>query len=504
MTDRRAYRGAYGSADPVEESPLLHTWRVVRERWWVIAVTTVACIAAALGLALASQKEYEASSELLFRDSGLSAAVSGTELFEESTDPERDAATNAELVRSTEVAQLVIDDLGLEIGPVKLLDAVQIEPEGNTDLVVITARSLEADTAAQIANSFADNYVEFQRDRDLEQVREGLKLIDRRLAQLPAGASAQRGRLEEARHTLALLESVQTGNSEVAERAGVPSDAVTPNPRRNALLGFVFGLVLGVGLAFLLDLLDRRLKSVEDFERAYGVRALTAIPQGEFSGETTWDSAIEPYRILRSAIDYRSAWEPIKSLLITSAVAGEGKTTVAANLARSMAAGGHKVALVEADMRRPTLAKRFDQARTDVGLSTALAKGMSAAEVVSPTGLPSLALITSGPQPPDPSELLRGPRIGAFLREVMAEVDLMIVDASPLLPVADTQALLGLAEIDASIVVGRAFWTTRQDAERTRAIFKQHGREPIEIVVCGTREDKRGSKGYLATSEANS
>ncbi len=499
MSDSKRF-ASYGRpyGELVEDSPLLHAWRVIRERWWVVAAAVVTCTAAALVFALASDNEYEASSELLFRDPGLSVAVAGTTLFEASSDPQRDAATNAELVRSTEVAQLVVDDLGLDISADDLLDAVNIDAQENTDLVDITARSLEPELAASIADSFAESYVDFRRESDQEKVRQGRRLIDSRLENLPSGATDERDELEQARRTLALLESVQTGNAEVVETASIPSDPVSPTPRRDAALGFVFGLVLGIGLAFFLDLLDRRLKTVDEFERRYRVRSLAAIPQATFGRSLDDATVAEPYRILRSTIDYRSAWKPIKVLLITSAVPGEGKTTVAANLARSMAAGRQRVALVEADMRRPSLTSHFDRPRMDVGLSTALAREMPAERVVSPTGIPNLALIAAGPPPPNPSELLRGERMGELLTELSEEVDIVIIDTPPLLPVADTQTLLGIEAIDACVVVGRTFWTMRQDAERARTILQQHGTEPIGLVVCGTRERPSGYSEYLA------
>ncbi len=342
---------------PEEESQLLTLWRVVRERWWVVAATAVLCFMASLAISLSSEKSYEATSRLVFRDPGLSSAVSGSPLFPSSSDPQREAATNTELVRSTEVAQLVVDDLSLNLTAEELLDSVTISAEENTDIVGITANASDAELSAAIANSFANQYVTYRRKSDREKVMQGERLLRDRIRAAPEG-SPERIDLEDALRTLVLLESVQTGNAEVIDSATVPSSPSSPNPKRDAILALLFGLVLGVSLALVLDLLDRRVKTIESFERRYGLRTLATIPQRLFTETQRAEGSVaEPFLILRSTVDYRSTWDEIKVILVTSAVPGEGKTTVAVNLARSLALGGQQVALVEADMRRPGVAE---------------------------------------------------------------------------------------------------------------------------------------------------
>lgn len=484
--------------DKTEDSQLVNLARIVRERWWLVALTTVACLGVALVVSVTSDDEYEATSRLLFRTSGLGTAVTGAPVFEPSIDPQRDSATNVELVGSTEVAERVREDLGIDRSAQELLDSVTISSEENADIVDVTAREINPELTAEIANSFADQYVRFRQKVDRSELREAQRLIENRLDSIPAEASTERGELEEALRTLVLLEAVQTGNAEVTDTADVPTTPVSPKPMRDAILGLIFGVVLGVGLALLRDMLDRRVKSVEEFERRYGLSALATVPQRAFDASTDDQrlAAAEPYRILRSAVDYRSSWTPIKKLLVTSAAAGEGKTTVAANLALAAAVGGQTVVLVEADLRRPSFNRHFDLRGVGRGLSTALARDISPRGMLVSTETETLRVLPSGPPPPNPSELIRGPRMNEILQSLGETADLVVVDSSPLLPVADTQSLLAPREFDACIVVARAYRTTRQEIRRALVILQQHNVQPIGIVVCGTRGGVDYYAGY--------
>lgn len=490
MNDSGGVRQSEGfNSAPEEESQLENLWRAVRERWWLVLGSVVACFVIMLGLALTSQKEYEATASLLFRDPGLSSAVAGAPLFESSADPQRDTATNVELVRSTVVAERVITALGLDTTAENLLDEVTIEAEENSDIVSITARDSDPDQAAAVANTFADEYVSYRRQADREKVQQGQRLVRQRIDDLPAGSSAERTDLENALRSLVLLESVQTGNAEVTDVATPPDSAVSPKPVRDGILGILFGLVLGISLVLLLDLVDRRVKSVDEFERRYGLRTLATVPAWAFtpSGRES-PAATEPYRILRSAVDYRSSWEPTRVLLITSAGPAEGKTNVAVNLARAVAAGNQSVILVEADLRRPSFDEHFDRLGPTGGLSTALARDVPLEGMLAPTSMPLLRILPSGPPPPNPSELIRRARMGEILEELGRLADVVIIDSPPLLPVADSHTLLALPQVDAFILVARAFQTTRQEVSRTRKLLAQQGRDPLGLVVCGTKE----------------
>jgi capsular exopolysaccharide synthesis family protein len=495
MSDGNETRRQDGPPD--RESQLVTLWRVVRERWRVVAATVVLCVVATLVVSLTSDKTYDATSRLVFRDPGLGSAVTGgSPVFPSSTDPQREAATNTELVRSTEVAQLVVDDLSLDETADDLLDSVTISDEENTDIVEITATESSPTMAAAVANSFAESYVSYSRKSDREKVKQAERLLSDRIQDTPEG-SPERSDLEDAMRTLVLLESVQTGNAEVVDAATPPTSASSPTPVRDGVLALIFGLVLGVSLAVVLDLLDRRVKSVESFEQRYGLRALVAIPQSLFTSPQSDGSVAEPFLILRSAVDYRSSWDAITVILVTSAGSGEGKTTVAVNLARSLALGGQQVALVEADMRRPSIDKFIDLGPVGPGLSTALAMDTPVVgDLVTDPVAPTLRVLPSGPRPPNPAELVRRRRMGEIIDYLSSSNDVVIIDSPPLLPVADAQSLMNLVQIDTVLVVARAYRTTRQEISQARAILKRHEAEPLGLVVCGVRDRLDYYEGY--------
>ena len=239
------------------------------------------------------------------------------------------------------------------------------------------------DRAARIANAFADQYVALSKSADLQQVLSGEQLIINQLEALARTPEqwATRANLEVALQRLQAVAAVQGGNAQVVDRAIAPTSPSSPNKKVNLIVALVFGLALGVGLAFLISLLDRRLKRVEDFEDAYGTRALATIPWLRRRGAGVVDPvAAEQFLILRSGLSVLTPpRRDARVVLVTSAAAGEGKTTVAIGLARAAAASGQTVILVETDFKRPALRARLDLSDDAMGLSSALAAGVDLA-----------------------------------------------------------------------------------------------------------------------------
>ena len=393
------------------ESSLVRAGRVLSERWWIVVLAALACVVSALAVSLTSTKQYEASATLLFRDPRLSEALFGAQVFEPSADPARDSSTNVELVRSNQVADAVRRRLGLRRSTEEVSDQVTVEAQSNADLVDVTVRDPDPTVAASMADAFAAEYVSFRQRADRAKIAQGERLLRERIATLPDRASDERGQLQAALEKLIALEAVQTGNAEPIDRAVVPTAAVSPKPLRDAGLALAVGLLLGVGVSLMLEALDRRVKSVEEFERLYGQRAVAIVPQDGLSGPTqkqAWVS-LEPYQMIRSRIDYRSRSAPIRTVLVTSADAAEGKTTVAVNLARA-AAAGQVVVLIEADLRRPTFDRHFALEGEKRGLSNALMGVEPVRDLLQHVGGPSggLFILPSGPIPAVAVDLLQG------------------------------------------------------------------------------------------------
>jgi Mrp family chromosome partitioning ATPase len=501
-------------------SAFLRLLRVLRERWWIVALSALVCTGVALAISLTSPKQYEAAASLLFRDPGFSEALFGSDVFAPSLDPARESSTNLQLVRSREVAAAVRRELDLEGSTSDLLEKVNVEERTNSDIAEITVRDENPRLAARLADAFATQYVLFRQRADRRKIDAAENLIRERLDGLPPDAGAERTQLQEALQRLIALGAVQTGNAEVIDRPEVPTVAASPQTKRDVAVALFVGLVLGVAIALLLDFLDRRVKSAEEFEELYRVPTLSTVPQGTFSAKrpTLQGAPFEPFRILYSGLGFLSVSGPIRVLMVTSAVAEEGKTNVAVNLARAVALSRGNVALVEADLRRPSFRGHFGAEDAPAGLTNALVGHQSVADLVQPVAPTALIeedegggfaalgdqapmdgtidLLRSGPIPPNSAELLRSERMGQVLEELADSHDLVIVDAPPLLPIADAQVLLAHEMIDSCLVVARVYKTTRDQARRARAILDQHRIDRIGLVVTGVRERPGGYEYY--------
>lgn len=489
---------------PSDQSGLVRTLRIVRERWWVIAITAVTLPVVALALALSGTKQYDATSKLLFRDNTLPEQVGGSS-GPPDVDPEATKATRVLLITTSEVADRVRQRLKLGLSDDAVAGLVTVEPESNANIIDITARDPDPKRATTIANAWAEEFVAYSQDSARADVQAGLKLLQQRIAQLPPGDSTDRTALSSALGRLVLLEAVQTGDARLVGRASVPANPATPRPKRDAAIALVAGLMLGLGLAFLFDLFDRRVKSIEAFEEQYGFGALTSIPFQARTPSSQRDrqAALEPFRILRNALGLLGSGREVRVVMVSSASAGEGKSTVAAGLARAIALSGQRVVLVEADLRRPTFHQQFNLGDDPRGLTSALVGGVPVGELLRPVlpGLRTLTILPSGPVPPNSAELLRSPEFGALLSELSAEVDLIVLDAPPLLPVADSQILLDHPQVDACIVVARSYQTTRDEIRRARAILDRHRLRSFGLVVNGIREVDAGYAYYTSHEE---
>lgn len=489
---------------PADQPPgVVVALRVIRERWWVIALAAVVCTAAALALSLSSTKQYEATAKLLFAVNTLPAQVGGSSVAPDN-DPEATKATRTLLVTTGDVADRVRKRLNLKISSDDAQRLVTAAPESNANIIDVIATDPDPATAARVANTWVQEFVAFSQSSARGEVQEGERLIRQRIDELPpAAADDDRKSLNDALSRLVLLEAVQTGDAQIVGRASVPDAPSSPKPKRDAAIALVVGALLGLGLAFLLNVLDRRVKSIEDFERLYGFPALTSIPlqSREPSSHGERQAALEPFRILRNALSLLGDGSDPRVILVTSALPGEGKSTVAAGLSRALALSGHSVALVEVDLRRPTFHLQFALRDDPRGLTSALVGGAPVRDLLRPVlpGLKTLTVLPSGPLPPNPAELLRSPQMGDVLADLTKEVDFVVLDAPPMLPIADCHALLDQPEVDACLVVARSHKTKRDEIERNRGLLQRHRVSHFGLVINGVRAPGDSYGGYETT-----
>lgn len=479
------------SATEPEHEGLMHAIDVLRERWWVVVVAVITCLAVSLMLTLRTTKEYTATAKLLFAQNPLITEVGGTAPTP-SADPQADQATNLLVVTTNEVAAVAKRISGLPMSVPELLDEVSTSNDQSSNIVDVAATDQSPTRAAQIANAFAEAYVVNSQSANRQQILAGEQQINQKLDALPPtpANAAARANLEAALQRLVTLAAVQTGDASVVDHASVPTSPSSPNKKVNLIIALVFGLALGVGLAFLLNVFDRRLKSVGEFEELYGMRALATVPWLRRRGSSALEAvAAEQFLIVLNGLSVLTPQSQGRVVLVTSAVSGEGKTTVAIGLARAAASSGRTVILVEADFQRPAFGDRLGVSGEATGLTAALAAGVDPGSLLrSPIeDLPGLSVLASGRQPTNSAALLRGPGMGRLLERFASDADLIVLDAPPLLPAADAQALLDRPELDACLVVGRMRFTKRDEARYTAQLLER--REPAELglVLNGMR-----------------
>jgi capsular exopolysaccharide synthesis family protein len=305
---------------------------------------------------------------------------------------------------------------------------------------------------------------------------------------------------------LRALEAVQTGNAELVQTARVPESPSSPKTTRNVALGGIVGLVLGGALALLIELFDRKLRTSRDFETALGgLPVLATIPT--FKGHSSngfrdlMGANHAEIEMLRAHLRYFNIDREIRSILITSAAGGEGKSTIALSLAANGARAGMKTLLVEADFHRPTLAS-VTQVTPSPGLSEMLSGQDSEVREVSVEGQQNgenpeavLHLIPAGSRPPNPAKLLASDQMVTLLLQWTAEYDLVVIDTPPITHVADPIPLLN--QVDGVLVVGQVNKTTRDAASRLSEQL-----ESLEAPVLGVVLNRMPSRlGYYYSGD---
>jgi capsular exopolysaccharide synthesis family protein len=467
---------------------------VLRRRWLLILGIVTICLLVAVARHERAAKSYRATASVTFQvatlpDAALQVSPSGSE-------PQRAADTEVLIAQSSRVAEGVRSELHTSDGLSELLAHITVEAAPNADVLDIVAKTGDPRYSARLANAFAKQYIAFKAAAQVSSIEEAEHRLQEQIAALPAGSPA-RASLEQSQQRLGGLRAVAGGGANIISLATAPTSSFGMSLSTTAVIGILVGLAIALSVIFLLESLDRRVKAIEEFEHEYRLPALAVVPQSAFGAARAdqRSALLEPYRILRSALDFTAVTRQLDSLLVTSAMPGEGKTTVAVDLAHAIALTGRNVVLAEFDLRRPTFAQHFN-VHSPEGLTTALTRGEGGMGLlVQPfPNVPNLSVLTSGRLPPNPSELLASGATAKILGELMRSEGLLVIDAPPLNAVSDAQVLLNNAMIHAVLLVARMGKTTREQVRRARAILDRHGTEPVGIVVTGLRD--AGSYGY--------
>lgn len=372
-------------------------------------VCLVASTLAAIALSIRAEEEYEATTALLLRSSTA---------FE----PQRAVDTNLQLLGLPAIAERTAEKLP-DTSDEEVEDAVIASQEGDADILQVNATADSPELAALIANTYAQQFLVFRVEGERERL--------------------------------------QTSQVEVLERAVPPTSPVSPKPVRNTIFGALIGLVLGLGLALLLEQLDRRLKRQDDLAEATGLTLLASVPKRKaFDRDHLGHGSLSPaetevFRLLRANLRYFKVQQDVKSVVVTSAEPGEGKTLVSLGLALAAVTSGERVLLIEADLRDPGLTRVLRLPTTTGGLTWALSDEngnladavieVPAGKLADSIGGATLDVIPAGGIPPNPTELVESQRMRELIELAEDRYDFIVIDTPPVLVVSDAIPLIASA-----------------------------------------------------------
>lgn len=530
---------------------------ILRRRWVVLAAFTIIFVSTAI-ITYTTRPVYQATSLLIIeKERGGGQSQSGS-MVENSNDDYYQ--TQYKLLQSRSLLERVYADMALEKtvdfagGVITLQNAVTISPVVRSRLVNVRVDSHDAKLAAAVANRLSDAFVEQNLASQLFISKEVLQALKARegdsnasdlpavvnnsliqslkgqyftlqtsYAELYARYTEKHPAVVRVKSSMTALESqirsetarvvaslktelsgqLKGNNVRIIDSALVPGSPIKPKKLIALVLGFVGGLAGGIGLAFLVEMIDQTVRTQEDVENKLGLPFLGQVPLSADAKGAVYKSLLskelsltsEAMRNLRTMVDFAAMPQNIKTILVTSTVQSEGKSYVSSNLAVAFSQLGEKVLLITGDLRRPSIHKNFGVS-SERGLSDFLAKGKNVEELeklVQDSDVPGVTVLACGPRPPNPSELLNTPRLGALIAWSKANYDRVIVDCTPMFPIHDT--LLWGRHVNAAVFVVR-YGSTRSPLVAKACQRLQEG--GIKILGAVVNAAKPGGLTYSA------
>ncbi|MFT8636976.1 MAG: polysaccharide biosynthesis tyrosine autokinase [Pseudoclavibacter sp.] len=426
-------------------------WRIVRRRWILILSCLVLGVIVAALVSILMPRQYSATaSGFISVPAQTQAGASVSNAYNSDAFAKSRAQSYVELAQSTNLARKVASQLDLNETPADLLTQIKVAAPTNTVTLQVTATDRTPATAAQLANTW------------ISVLKTEIHSVETAWA---SGAGA---------------DSTPVTTLEIYETATAPDAPTVPNTRLNLVLGVLLGLIVGFGLAVALTMLDRRIHSLSTITDNFDLPVIGTLPQTRWftthktrliAGAATegkeQDRTVhfgEALREIRTSIQYIDVDKPVRKLVVTSSMPGDGKSTLSDNLAVTLAAAGVTTVLIDGDLRKPTLARTF-QLPGQVGLSDVLAGRAELNQVLRRWSQDEhLFLLPAGHLPPNPSEMLGSEAMTRLIDE-LSQFATVIIDAPPVLPVADAMVLS--TAVDGVVVAASAGKTTIDQLQET-------------------------------------
>jgi polysaccharide biosynthesis transport protein len=520
------------SPQPQSEPQTLSGYlRIIRRRKWALAQMLLLGPLVALVISLRQTPAYEASAGVLLSLQPTTNVTQAGPATPE--DPARVVQNQAQIARALPVVRRVVRATGNAFpNPSALLASSRVSTDDGVDLLTFSVTHRSPAAAIGLANEYARQFLVYLQNYETSSVTRAARQVNQRIVSMkdrgvrgPLYAALQAKQQE-----LETLETLETPTASLVHTATAAAK-VKPQVVRNVVLGIGLGLLIGLGAAFLWEALDSRIRSEEEVGGLLGLPLLGRVREAPRRLATTLsmlhapESAhAESFRTLRIALETVSRRVGARSIMVTSAVDGEGRSSTVANLAVAQARAGRRVVLVDFDLRYPSLDRLFGlegrPGLTDVVLGHAsLEQAMAEIPIGQPIGIQdtpfnhvatngstrpggtfagSLHVLTAGPVSPDLRELLVSPVVAELLEQVQERADVVLVDAPPMVAVGDAQALA--AHVDALLVVVKFSFVRRRLLNELRRTLEMSAAPPLGFVLIESEgEEQQAYAGFYRT-----
>lgn len=505
---------------------------VLRRRKWILLGAVIAVPAIAVALSMQQTPLYQGTAQVLLGHLNLATSLTGQQDLTPLLDPGRLAETEANVAAVPTVAKRVLDAEGLsDRTPVDFLSQSSATAKPNADILDFSVTDPDQALAGTLATEYAKQFTAYRHELDTAALSRARQEVEQKLDQLEATGEQKSqlyATLAGKEQELRTMEALQTSNAFVVREAGTATK-VRPRPVRDGMLGLLLGLFIGIALVLLREALDVRVRTSDSVADRLGLSLIARVPRpqkeiAKRDGLVMLDkpnsNEAEAFRMMRTNFDFVNLERGARTVMVTSALEGEGKSTTVANLAIALARAGKRVILVDGDLRRPYLHKFFDledaagitqvalglatldEALTPISISTQptlVSENGSAPRVRSSANgaapvLGTLEVIGCGPIPPNPGEFIGTAALQHALEELATRCDILLLDSPPLLGLGDGLTLS--TRVDGILVVVNLSKARRPVLNELKRVLDSCGAASLGFVVTDAASEEGYGYGY--------